>query len=299
MAIKDKNLQKFGMLLKEARIKVGFTSLSKAIDELKNRTGTTPFSKATLNLLENGRISEIKPDFLKIICECYGVSYEVVLSEFIKAKYDIPDRFPLFHSDFIKKSDDESFTLRPTYMNECDIEILSLDTLKKIQSSVPDRSTIGVSANTFLDDKVYFDMVLSNLKRGVRYYYYLPKDCEHGYRKFIADISKQLSTPVNRVDQRLCYFIPRGIAEFPINNVIHIHPDNSIYGFVGIVASDMVQYYQQADALLNWRIYQSFLMAISLSLDDKIQHRRIQIAHELKNQSEIKGFPILMDDFGI
>src|SRR5690606_16087211 len=113
--------------------------------------------------------------------------------------------------------------------------------------------------------------VADNVSRGIRYYYYLPEESELRYRTFIANLSERLSMPSSEIDKSLCFYIRRGVYEFPLNTVLHISPEGSIEGYVGLVSGDLVQYYQRADTLLSWRLYQAFLMAFSLSLNPETQ----------------------------
>jgi hypothetical protein len=297
--LKNRKLELFGNSLKKSRIQAGYQSLSQALCAIQKTPGTVAFSKATLHLIEKGGISDLNPSFLKTLCEAYGLDYRAKLEEYIGLKFDLPKGSFSKESRIIKKTDKESLMLHSESENDKGIEIITLRFFRKIQSNLPEGSVIGVSSNNFLDDhETFLQMVSDNIKKGIRYYYYLPEESELRYRKFISVLSMKVSLPPGEIDNSLCLYIKRGLSEFPLNSVLHILPDHTIEGYVGLVSGDLVQYYHKADILLSWRLYQAFLMAFSLSLDSETQTRRQKINADLQNNKSLKGFPILMHSLG-
>ncbi len=199
----------------------------------------------------------------------------------------------------LKNANKDSVQLRIDTPRDSIVELVSLKKFKKLQHELPNSSIVWVSVINFIDDREYFDLVLSNIRRGIRYYYYIPEESEVRYRQFISMLSKELSLPADEIDNKKCFFVKRGISEFPIVVVLFLHPNNTVEGFVGLSSDDSMQYFQKADNLLSWRLYQAFLMAFSLSLDPEIQARRAKIDLELKNVNEIRGFPVLMRSLGV
>ncbi len=297
--LNNKQLLDFGRSLKKARIEAGYNSLSSGIEGIKKLNTSLSFSRATLNLIENGNISDINTEFLKVLCKAYSLNYRAKLKEYLKIRYELPQSFFGMESKILKKIDRDSLELYPDSDKDQSIELLSVERFRKVQGELPGASIVGVSAISFLDDHKFFDMVLANIKKGVRYYYYLPEGSEIRYRQFIAKLSTSLLIPSQKIDEHKCFYIKRSPAEFPLVSVVFIKPNNIIEGFMGLSSGDNVQYFQRADSLLSWRLYQAFLMAFSLSSDTEIQGRRNQINLDLKDVKEIRGFPVLMGSLGV
>lgn len=298
--IKNKQLIAFGRSLKKARIKAGYNSLSEGIEGIRKIDNKITFSRATLNLIENGSILDLNTDFLKILCKAYSLDFNSILKEYLEARFALPKTMFRQETDIIKSVKKDSLTFQKSSENNlAPVEIWNLDKFKKQQAALPKGSIVWVSVINFIDDKTFFELVLTNIKKGVSYYYYIPEESEARYRQFISMLSTELSLPPEQIDNKKSYFVKRGVAEFPISAVLFIYPNKTVEGFVGLSSADDISYFQKADELLSWRLYQSFLMAFSLSLDSEIQLRRKKIDLDLKSINDIKGFPVLMRNLGL
>ena len=297
--MKNRNLRDFGLSLKRSRVEAGFNSLTKAIEGIRGMGSTTEFSRATLNLIENGAITDLNTEILKELCRAYSIDFESKLKEYLKIRYDLSKSFFRSESKLIEKVNKDNLILKTEFSDSPPVEIVSLDKFKKIQGDLPSSSIVWVSVINFIDDQSFFDIVLANIKKGVRYYYYLPESSEIKYRRFISMLSEKLALPVESIDNQKCFFVKRGASEFPIVVVLFVRDNSLVEGFVGLSSGDSLEYFQKADNLLSWRLYQSFLMAFSLSLDPEIQVRRAKIGLDLKKVKEIKGFPVLMGSLGV
>jgi hypothetical protein len=297
-AINNKELLAFGRSLKKARIDAGYNSLSSAIVGIKKLSASSSLSRATLNLMENGNISDINTDFLKILCRAFSLDYEQKLKEYLSIRYSLSKSF-FSTGEIVKKASKDTLLIGDSSESEADIEIISIDKFKKLQRDLPSGSIVWVSVVNFIDDSTFFDLVLANIKKGIRYYYYIPEESELKYRHFVSMLSKELNLHPDEIDNVKCFFVKRGVSEFPIVAVLFLSPSNVLDGFVGLSSGDRIDYFLKADMLLSWRLYQSFLMAFSLSLDPEILARRKKIDFDLKNVKEIKGFPVLMGSLGV
>ena len=290
-----KHLIEIGTYLKSARLSAGYSSLDTGTEAINSQLSDRKFSRSTLHLVEKGKISDLDPSLLKALCTSYNISYEDLVRRYIAEKYEIETQTFLSGGSQVLEENQNTLSLKGS--GDKSIQILNLEHFEKIQSDLPPESIVGVSAHSFLDDSIFFDMVSKNILSGIKYYYHLPSACELRYRNFLSRLTQVLlkesleTTP----DNNLTYFVPRGISEFPLNAILFIYPDRKLQGFIGLTSGDKAEYYQSLDSLVTWRLYQSFLMSIALSEKAESLKLREKISSSLHKGNTVRNFPVLLD----
>lgn len=263
----------FGRYLKDLRIKAGFKSLQKAVDY---HPGV--FSKATLNLVENGQFLNLSPEQLHFFSRVYKIAYEEVATAWFKYRYNISELDILTRNSFIRNINPEKISLSVSARTEKEnLTIISTDELMKVQGKLPRNSKVTIVTSRFLDDDSFFNMVTANLLKNIQYIYLLPSQHFPIYQNFIQKAELKHKSLKGKLDKKLCRFYERSDYDFPMNYVLHVFPTGEIQGYIGLLYDHMVQYFQVADSKLSWRIFSGFKWGLKVAKDDVIKKRFFEL----------------------
>ena len=260
----DKSKQiDFGDYLKELRLAAGYISLSDAVlAASKTPYKNVKLSKAKLSLYERGQVDTIKPEALQLLATIYNISYAEISrrwfferyggleSDLTLSAYDI--RLPLKHELSIK-------------IENQSISLISLSQFELLQSRVPPGTQILISSNRFLDDTIYYKMVLKNIKRDVRYLYLLPESQRMIYRHLSMKLAHDLSkTKIKKITSATT-FVPRSDFDSPVNQAIFIYPNGEIQGFVGLVIDESPLCFQVVEQQMSVKLFHSFIWMLRIA----------------------------------
>lgn len=282
----------FGNFLTRSRRSTGFKSLENAVDFARSEYPNDPglVARSTLSLYEQGKITNIKPIVLRFLSKLYKIDYHELATYWFEATFGFEPQSFSSDESFIVESNAELCALRgPTIDPRDNIEIVPLSTLEEKQSNLPAGSQVGVAATDFLDDHIFFDMVSSNIERGVRYFYLLPELERVSYEALLMRVEDRFPALVGKIDGTRTQFYPRSNLDFPVNYVVHIHPNGHVEGFLGILHGTDVQYHHLADVKLALRLYDAFNWAITVASDASVRRglEKLQLAasDQLRNSS--------------
>ena len=256
----------FSNYLKQCRIDAGFKSLSEVakISE-KSHKNMPPLSKAKLSLYERGAIDTIKPEVLRLLSKIYRISYDDLAWRWFRDRYGADnDKRGTAH---LMLSDSRACQLES---DDRSITLFSLKHFEHEQSKAPAGALILVSAPQFLDDTIFFKMVLANLKKGVRYFYLLPESQRINYRHLVSRIASEASELSDRVDGSRTFFIPRSDFDTPINQVLFLLPSGEVRGYVGLLDGEKPFCYQLAEERFALRLFHAFLWMIRIAFNAEI-----------------------------
>ena len=164
-------LPKFGKHLKNLRLQAGLARQEDAVAAMKEYGHS--LSRSALSLYEQGRMTDVDAATLHAIEGTYHVSYDYLISQLTAEKYGV-DCFgagglkPLGYAKIEVKEPGEVMLLGR-------VKMISLRRLEQEQRSLTASSTVYVSADDFLDNEYFVEMVRYNLRKGVRYQYLLPE----------------------------------------------------------------------------------------------------------------------------
>jgi transcriptional regulator with XRE-family HTH domain len=188
-------LHEFGEAVKSAR-EVVSPSQQKAVEVLARHD--LKVSQSWVAQLETGRITDPDPEILRKIEAAYGIDYDRLVYALIRDKYRLND------SSFVSSATRNRWNAverlipglsdvsgkQPLYEYEqraketlLSQEVLDLEGLAAWQRSFPDLKEVWASGDLFLDDRIplLHGSVLENLKRGVRFFFFMDKrDLDEG-----------------------------------------------------------------------------------------------------------------------
>jgi len=255
----------FPQYLKECRLNAGFNSLAEAIDAASRQKRKGPgLSRAKLSHYECGRIETLKPEILRLLATLYGVPYVELATRWFNDRYEIG-------AEEIQSS--RLYSSHPLHVETSDpqrkLRLLSLELFKERQSLLASGTRVLVSAPHFLDDSIFYDMVLKNLTKGVIYYYILPESQRVTYRNLVKRLQEEMSKRGQQSKRDVMFFVPRSDHDTPVNQVLYLHPSGQVDGFIGLLGEMFPLCYQEVSPALAMRLFHSFLWMIRVGLNQK------------------------------
>ncbi len=269
-----------GEMLKQRRIAAGFPSLDAAVRALRGKDRAGAISKAMLNLLERDAVASVRPEILRKLASLYRVPYAELAMAWFCSRYELSVDDVVATHTFIESVDQDSASLLSGSGDYGPIEIISLSRLEEIQGKLPAKSHVCVAAVKFLDDGPYYQMVTRNLLRGVSYAYLLPEEGYPRYRAFVSRVEAEFPQLRGKLDGQLTQFFSRMSVEAPFSYAVFQLPDNSVQGYVGLLLSDIVQYFQVADAQLSYRLLEGFAWSKQVATDAPLRRRLSELGAE-------------------
>lgn len=150
-----------------------------------------------------------------------------------------------------------------------DISLITLDEFRNIQGNLPFGSRVYVAATDFLDDDVFFEMVVQNFRKGVRYFYFLEDRLL--YTRFLDAVRTNGwdEDADGQLDGHLAFLLSSGEAisnsievhrndSFPLNCVLIEDPERGPQAYLGMIVDNRPSYYQVADIGLTYRVKAAF-----------------------------------------
>jgi hypothetical protein len=264
--MKNQELPVFAQYLRESRIKAGFKSLAEAVSAAnKSKLKGAILSKAKLSQYERGVIDTIKPEVMRLLAATYQVHYQELAQRWFNDRY------------CLEQSKNSKIVVNLPALgqvnltaNDEQIGLISLEALKSIQADVPKGTRVIVSAIRFLDDTIFFDMVLNNINKGVIYYYLQPESQRLMYQHLLTKIDQALPGKKNKIDGIKTFFIPRVDFESPINQVLMIYPSGEVKGYIGLLGDDIPACYQLLKNRLAMRLFNALLWTIRMAKSPEI-----------------------------
>ncbi len=270
----------FPKLLRELRLRAGFQSLSAVVSAAKPVAGTeTALSKAKLSQYERGIVETIRPEILRLLAKLYGVPYDILASFWFKERYGVGDQ-----------STEETPTLQVPKsgcmrieQGDASITLVSLDVFQREQAQLPKGSFVIVATRRFLDDTVFFEMVSSNIARGVRYIYIHPDSQRSTYRHLVSKLAIAHPKIAQKIDGERTRFFPRYDFDSAVNQVLYIAASGEITGHIGLAVDEVPVLYQRTTERMALRIFHSLVAMIQGSKGSQLV--RALKHHEAETQS--------------
>lgn len=245
-----KNISAFGQYLTELR-KAADLSLDEVV-ALAKRRKTGQVSKSALSLYERGEIKNPNPEMLQALAAIYQVPFEELAQKWFNQRFSFA------------ATSESKLTLPGAIGGKNKIELVLPAEHVALQAKLEPGSEVAVCAVDFIEDK-FFDLVLKNIKRGVRYHHLVPEDYHSAYRAFVSKLEAADPTLVGQVDRKKLFFSPRTELDFPISYVLYLHKNGQIEGFIALPLGSHPQCYERATETLSWKLYQSFHWSLALA----------------------------------
>ena len=260
------SFKNFGQQLVELRVQAGYSSLDKALIALKQRRTKITLSKSLLSLYERGQIKALRPEILRALAALYGVEYEYLATCWFEARY--LQRLP-------------QISERKIFLDS----IVSVEDMTKEQSSLRKDSQVGVCAMSFVDDRMFYDLVRNNLARGIKYTYLIPEYTRSAFNAFVSKLRSD-SKVAPYLSSGNLQFISRPMLDIPVSFVIHLPTDGTPQGFIALPVGDGPRVYQRTNFEVSWRLVESFAWITVLSRDNELRARLFNIQAKFDSQRQ-------------
>lgn len=267
MATSKNEICSFSSLLKKLRTQAGFASLSAVVAAAKTCGESEPaLSKAKLSQYERGSVETIRPEVLRLLAKLYRIPFDTLATAWFRDRYGVVDG-SLQGTLTLALPDPGRVDLE---VGEQCIKLESLDEFRRNQAALPKGTYVIVATRRFLDDTLFFDMVASNITRGIRYIYLCPEPHRSIYRNLITKL--ELSHPrfVNKIDGALTRFFPRYDFDSPVNQVLYALPSGQITGHIGLSVDELPVLYQVTTERMALRMFHSLMATIQVAEDAQL-----------------------------
>ena len=223
-------------------------------------------------------VRAVKPELLKLPAGLYGVPYDTLALRWFRERYEPSADCFFSERGLVASSREDECRLRfGSGASEYLLPIVTLSHLQASRASLPEGTEIGVAAMRFLDDNIFYEVVSSNLRCGIKYLYLLPEDQHGTYKAFVDRVARGFPELCDRLDGALSHFVPRPKLDFPVNYVVHVLPGGELQGYVGLLYDDRARLQQIADPKLAWRLFDGFRWALLVAQDASVRQRLIEL----------------------
>lgn len=276
---KKEGVESFGTYLKSLRNARGFTLADVALDvgdKLNSKVART-----TISAIEGNRVNSIKPLMLEALAAVLGTSYDDLVRRWTSHTYNVKNSnkiIKLFNDDGVVLNVPNEWNSETIYEDSRestrrhvdDLSIISLTTFRDIQGELPAGSRVYVAATDFLDDDMFYQMVLGNFKKRVEYFYHIENYAL--YERFVNHVTthdwdEESDGPLHG---EITHFLKQPeteeslkrshrVIKFPLNCVLLENVEGHRQAFVGLIIEDRPAYYQVADIGLTYRIQSAFM----------------------------------------
>src|SRR5262245_2235534 len=218
-------VSQFGAYLKACRERAGFRSQRAVVRDLGRRR--VKFSQGLLAHYETGRVQDPSTDVLAALASLYGVDFFGMMLRLAKAKFDTalgeeaPEtsaRWALVEAALTpaarigRASGLEADQVRSRAALLREVQILDVEGIANWQRAVEGLESFWVIAPYFLDDEDerMLRAVVDNLKRGVRYTYFIHRDTEARFEAFRERLASEGGSRVKVEKLAQALWIPPG-----------------------------------------------------------------------------------------
>lgn len=281
---KRRRVSAFGAYLTELRNGAGL-SLDMVVAASKNKKGGK-ISKSALSLYERGETISPSPELLETLAEIYKVPFRQLAEAWFTQRFFPEDK---------KKT---PLTLPGTLQTGKQIRLVLPEEHIEIQKSLEAGSQVAVCAVDFVEER-YFELVLGNLKRGIKYHHLVPEECRSEYQAFVSKLEAADRTLKGKIDRQLLFFTPRTDLDFPVSYVLYLHKNSEIEGFIALPLGSAPgagpQCYERTSEALSWKLYLSFHWSLALSRESKLRKTLSGLYLDVREKIRWQKSPLLID----
>lgn len=223
----------FGRQLKAKRQENEFT----LIDAVKHSINYGNYiSKSLFSMYENGNMRDIDGRNMETLSKVYGISYHKLVNSFCSQKYHLDTNCGANVSNAMSNI-------------LGGVKLLSLEKLRHQQEGLANNASVVVSADDFLDDDIFYEMVRNNINRGIKYTYHIPMRAKPEIEAFRERLlfDDVLDGDVKKIEDSTRMLV-QGEKEYSFNFVVHIC-SGAISAFKGIVIGKRPTAYYQVSSI--------------------------------------------------